>query len=255
MKMTRPVTALFALLTCLTLTTPACLAADAPGGGGSIDAILSRHVEAIGGRAAIEKITSRVLRGSFAGFGMTTPADWTMYAKAPNKVASDMELPGLGRMLDGFDGQVAWSKNPFTGLRLKEGQELAKQKRDADFYRDLHTRTTYTNLTLKGTEKVAGADATVLEARPTPDTIERMYFDPKSGLMVRQDSEFNLAEGRVKLQIAFSDHREVSGIRYAHLMNFTITLPEQPAAEFSIRVKEIKVNENIDDAKFAKPAE
>jgi zinc protease len=229
-------------------------AAESAGGEKPIDTILTQYLEALGGRAAIEKQTSRVMKASFEGFGMPAAADWTMYSKAPDKQMSEMEIADMGKMLDGFDGQVAWSKNPFTGLRIKDGQELTKQKRDADFFRNLHFKTTYTNLTAKGTEKVDGADVSVLEAKPSGDTLERFYFDAKSGLLVRQDSEFDMGEGRMKLQISFSDYRVVDGIKYPYLMRFNMAIPGQPAAEFSIKVKEIKHNEAIDDAKFAKPS-
>lgn len=229
-------------------------AAEAAAATPSVDAVLAKYVDAVGGRAAIEKQTSRVIKAALEGFGMPAPMDWAMYTKAPNKTLSEVDIPGMGKMLDGFDGQVGWSKNPFAGLRVKEGPELAKQKRDADFYRDLHLKTAYTNLTVKGTEKVADADAVLLEAKPTPDTSERMYFDAKSGLLVRQDSEFDTPEGRTKLQIVFSDYRESDGVKVPYAMRFNMTLPGQPAAEFTIKVKEVKHNETIDDAKFAKPA-
>jgi zinc protease len=246
--------ALSAVVALVCFTDRTTRAAEPTGGERQVDAILTQYLEALGGRAAIEKQTSRIMKASFEGFGMPAAAGWTMYSKAPNKQMSEMEIEGMGKMLVGFDGHVAWSKNPFTGLRVKDGQELAKQKRDADFYRDLHLKTTYTNLTVKGTEKVDGADAFVVEAKPAGDTLERLYIDAKSGLLVRQDSEFDMGEGRMKLRIFFSDYRVVDGIKYAHLMRFNADIPGQPAAEFSIKVKEIKHNEVIDDAKFAKPA-
>jgi hypothetical protein len=229
-------------------------AAEAASGDKQIDTILTRYVEALGGRAALEKPTSRVLRASFEGFGLPAPVDWTLYAKAPNKQVSEMELGGMGKMLDGFDGQVGWSKNPFAGLRLKEGEELAKLKRDADFYRDLHFKTTYPNLTVKGKETIEGAEAIVLEAKQSGEAFERFGFDAKTGLLVRQESQFDMPEGRFKMLVLFSDFRAVDGVKYPHVMRFNMTIPGQPAAEFTVKVKEIKHNEAIGDAKFAKPS-
>ena len=57
----------------------------------------------------------------------------------------------------------------------------------------------------------------------------------------------------MKLHMLFSDHRVVGGIKYPHLMRIRTDIPGQPGAEFSIKVKEIKHNEAIDDSKFAKP--
>jgi len=246
--------ALTGLVALAPLTRLSGLAADAAPADKQIDAVLDRYTEAMGGRAAIEKVTTRIMKASFEGPGMPAALDWTQYAKAPNKQLAEIDIAGMGKMLDGFDGQVAWSKNPFAGLRVKEGDELAKQKRDADFYRDLHLRTVYTNLTYKGTEKVNGADVSVLEAKPSAEAVERWYFDAANGILVRQDSEFNTADGRMKLQMLFSDHRVVGGIKYPHLMRIRTDIPGQPGAEFSIKVKEIRHNEVIEDAKFAKPA-
>jgi len=243
-----------AFLTLAPFASPIARAADPLAGDPQIDRVLERYAEAIGGRAAVEKLTSRIMKASLEGLGMPAAVNWTLYAKTPNKQVSEMEIAGMGTIQEGFDGQVAWSKNPFAGLRIKEGEELAKQKRDADFHRELHLTTTYTNLTAKGTEKVNGADAFVLEAKPTANALERWYFDAASGLLVRQDSEFSAADGRMKLRVLFSDYRPVDGVKYPHLMRFSAAAEGQPGAEFSITVKEVKHNQTIDDSKFAKPA-
>ena len=67
--------------------------------------------------------------------------DWVLEAKAPNKQFSEFNNSTLGAVADGFDGTVAWSKNQ-SGVRVKEGEELAKTKRDADFYRCLNLKVT-----------------------------------------------------------------------------------------------------------------
>lgn len=253
----RKPTHLFSLVTGLAVVLGSTLTAGGAESGArdpKIDAVLTRFVEAIGGRAAVEKQTTRVLKGSLEGLGMPPGATWQMTAKAPNKQVSEVDIAGLGKMLDGFDGQVGWSKNPFAGLRVKEGPELAKLKRDADFYRDLHLQTTYSNLTYKGPGKAGTNDVEWLEARPTPDSLERMGFDAKTGLLLRQQSEFEMNEGRVKLDITFEDYRAVDGIRFPHTMRFNMESPGQPPAEFNIKVLEVRHGVTVADAVFAKPA-
>src|SRR6266545_6186472 len=133
------------MLLCLALLS-AARAADAPP---SVDSVLDKFLEACGGRPAIEKIKSRTIKGDLDLMGST--ADWVLEAKAPNKQFSGFNNSILGVVADGFDGTVAWSKNQ-SGVRVKEGEELAKTKRDADFHRNLNLKKLYPDLHYKGTE-------------------------------------------------------------------------------------------------------
>jgi len=248
--------ALLSLVSVLALTplvTQAVRGAESGSRDPQVDTVLTRYIEATGGRAAIEKVSSRILKATFEGLGLPAGLDWTLYAKAPNKQVSEMEVAGMGRVAEGFDGQVGWSLSPFAGLRVKEGQELAKLKRDADLHRDLHMQTTYPDLAAKGSAQVNGADAVMLEAKPAADSIERFYFEAKTGLLVRQDSEFPTPDGRMKVQMVLSDFRAVDGVKYPHVMRFGVAMPDQQAIEFTIKVTQVRHNVPIDDAKFVKP--
>src|SRR2546429_9193315 len=70
------------------------------------DEVLAGYVAALGGRAALEKITSRVAKGSFdvSGIAMSGPVE--IYAKAPNLMLLVLKMPGQETFKDGFDGKV-----------------------------------------------------------------------------------------------------------------------------------------------------
>jgi hypothetical protein len=234
------------LLICATLVLPARAAVDAP----TVDSILDKYVEASGGKAALEKIKSRVVKGEIDLLGSTS--DWQMSAKAPNKQISELNSATLGVITDGFDGTVAWSKNP-SGLRVKEGEERAKTKRDADFYRDLKLKTLFPDLAPKGTDKVDGEEVHVLESRPSASSKERFSFSVKSGLLIRQESELEGPQGKVAATVRLDDFRAVDGVKYPFNLKFKINTGGQDF-EFGIKVKELKHNVAIEDARFAKPA-
>jgi hypothetical protein len=221
--------------------------------GQSVDPILDKYVEAIGGKEAVRKVNSRVLRGTLenTNFGLNTP--WTQQTKAPNKQVSHVEIPGLGAIRDGFDGTVAWSQNPMAGNRVKEGDEGAKAKRDAAFYRDLDLKTAIPGLALKGETKVGTEEAYVLEGKPTPTSLERLYFSKKSGLMLGQDSELTTADGAVSTKISLDDWRPVEGIKIAHSLRLKVTAAGQPEMEFTIKLTEVKLNVPLEDSLFQKP--
>ena len=220
--------------------------ADNPPG---VDSILDKFVEASGGKSAMEKIKSRTIKGDLDLMGST--ADWMLEAKAPNKQFSGFNNSILGVVADGFDGTVAWSKNQ-SGVRVKEGEELAKTKRDADFYRYLNLKKLYPDLAYKGTDAVDGEEVHVLESKPSPSSRERFSFSAKSSLLIRQESEFEGPQGKLGLSVRLDDFRAVDGIKYAHRLKFKIGAGDQEL-EFAIKVKEVKHNLVIEDAKFTKP--
>jgi hypothetical protein len=234
------------ILLCLALLSEARGADNPP----SVDSILDKFVAACGGKSAIEKVKSRTIRGELDLMGSTT--DWLLEAKAPNKQLSGFNNPALGDVADGFDGTVAWSKNQ-SGVRVKEGEELAKTKRDAEFYRYLKLKQLYPNLSYKGTDKVDGEEVHVLECKPSASARETFSFSTKSNLLIRQESEFEGPQGKIGVTVRLMDFRPVDGIQYAHSLKFKIRAAEQEI-DFAIKVKEVKHDATIEDAKFSKPA-
>ena len=237
---------IFAFPFCLALGFAARAADNTP----TVDSILDKFVEAAGGRSAIEKIKSRTVKGEVDLLGSTS--DWVLEAKAPNKQFSGFNSPILGAVADGFDGTIAWSKNQ-AGVRIKEGEELIKTKRDSDFYRDLNLKKLYPDLGYKGTDKVDGEEVHILESKPSASNRERFAFSTKSNLLIQQESEFESPQGKIGVTVRMTDFRAVDGIKYAHSMKFKIRFGEQDL-EFAIKVKEVKHDAAIEDAKFSKPA-
>jgi hypothetical protein len=218
----------------------------------TVDQILEKFVQAIGGQAACEKISSRVMKATLESPTLGGSMPWEMYSKAPNKQLSTFEITGFGVIRDAFDGRVAWSQSPM-GLREKSDDELLKVKRDAEFYRDLDLKKHYPGLAVQGTAKVGAEDAYRLESSPTPTSRETLYFGARSGLMLRADSEYATSTGKVQASALLEDYRPVDGVKVPFLIRLTLTTPEQPEMSLIIKCSEVQHNVPIDDAKFAKP--
>jgi outer membrane lipoprotein-sorting protein len=220
----------------------------------TVDSVIAKSLKATGGKAALEKIKTRTIKAVIEAEGMAAGSTFELVAKAPNLLGSRVELAGLGTIEDGFDGKTAWNKSSFGGTRLKSGDELAKTKRDAEFHTALKLKQIYPDLALKGTSKVKGEDAHVLESKPTPTSTERIYISEKTGLTVRQESIIQGEPGEVKTVMDTSDHRAVDGIMMPHLLKMSIATPDQTYS-FTVIITEVKHNVAVPDSRFAKPAE
>jgi outer membrane lipoprotein-sorting protein len=215
----------------------------------SVDQVLDKYVKAMGGQAAIEKLTSRVSKGTFEMDQVAGAGAEEIDAKAPNKQYMVTDAPNFGQVRRGFNGAAGWEDNPQMGLRDITGPELATMKRDADFYGAVKLKEHYPKMTVKGKESVKGHDAYVIEATPPDGAADTMYFDADSGLLVRLQREAEGPNGKVTVDITFDDYREVDGIKLPYVTRFSMG-----EFAFTIKLNEVKHNVPIDDAKFDKPA-
>jgi hypothetical protein len=119
--------------------------------------IVNKHIKALGGREAIlaHKSMRAVGTLSVPASGIEGPLEMIQAAE-PNRMMLKTSVPGIGEILEGFDGSHAWSVNPMTGAMLKVGKELTQTKFDADFYKELYDPKNYTLKTVEKTTCPAG---------------------------------------------------------------------------------------------------
>ena len=215
----------------------------------TVDEILAKYEKAVGGKAAFEKLTSRVSKGTFDLGEMGSPGTTEMYQKAPNKEVSITDIPGFGVVRSGSNGAVAWLDTPQTGVEEQTGDVAAAMKRGADFYQQIRLKVAYTKMAVKGKESFDGHDVYVIVATPAEGSPELLSFDAGSGLLVREQTQIQAPQGTIDIDTRLGDYREVDGVK----LPFEI---HQVRSDFSftIKITEVKHNVPIDDAKFEKPA-
>src|SRR5262245_45439078 len=157
---------------------PSSSAAASP----TIDEILDKYVKALGGKTAIEKLNTRIVKGSFDIEAANMSGSFENFQKAPNKSATKISIQGFGDINSVYDGAKGWSNDPFSGFRELSGTELATSKREADIHGALNFKKNYSKLVVKGKEKVESSEAYVVEATPEEGSPEKFYFDTNSGL-------------------------------------------------------------------------
>lgn len=209
----------------------------------SVDMILEKYVQALGGKEAIQKLTSRVRRGSVEMQGVSASGSVERYQKAPNKLMSIQRIPGYGIIQTVFNGSVAWYQRPEVSLQQLKGRPLADLQRQAEFYWPLKLKEIFPKMTLRRKEKVGGYEAYVIEAIPAEGSPEELSFDTQSGLLIRQ--AIKPGEGLGTVVTRFEDYREVDGVKLPHTIR---------QGGLIIRYTEVKHNVLIDESKFDKPA-
>lgn len=214
--------------------------------------VLDRFIEASGGAETIKSLKSLALKGDVTS-PMFGSAKWQMLAKAPNKRLMITSMEGMGDMKEGFDGKVAWTSSPFTGLVVKEGAEAEKAARDADFYRDLHMTQTYPGLHLVRADKVGDEPVWVAEAAPVGGMVERFFFSQKSGYIIQHESVPAGSQQGARTVTRFSDFRRIDGQVIPHSMEIQTRTPDGNSFTIQLKITEVSRNVPLDDSLFAKP--
>lgn len=213
------------------------------------DQILAKYTEALGGSAAIEKLKTRSMKGTWlTSDGITL--GYEVYQIAPDKLFTILNTPKQGVFERGFNGQTAWEKSD-RGVRDLAGTQLFYLKRYPDLFKDIKLQGQFTRINYGGKEKIDGKDVYVLRGFGVDGKGERLYFDAQTGLLLRRITSTPTVVGVIPEQVDFEDYRDVDGLK----VPFTIRITSIDSFYSSTRkFTEIKLNVPVDETKFNKPA-
>src|SRR5580704_4189900 len=124
--------------------------------GPAADQLLDKYLQAVGGAAAIEKITSRVMKGAITFGDRNVPID--IYSKDPDKRVSFTHTLD-GDSVTAFDGHEGWLGIPGHAVREMHGPDIDGASMDADLHFAAHLKEMFTKVEASGMEKIGERDA------------------------------------------------------------------------------------------------
>ncbi len=213
----------------------------------TVDEVLDRYIEALGGAAALKAVTSRTTKGTLDVIGHSRGGSYETYEQAPNKMLHVFQAPPLATVKVGFNGRTGWVTNR-NGLRMLKGVELARVQRDADFYASLGLKKNFTKVTLAGMSKIGYRDVYVIDLQPALGMAQRIYLDAQTHLLARVNTALTFGPVSEHVEMYLDDWREVDGVK----LPFTISY-RFPKLTLSINIKEIRHNVALDPTIFDSP--
>jgi hypothetical protein len=217
----------------------------------TLDQVLARYRQALGGDAALKRATSRVVKFSQAQPGGSTEKV-EIYQKAPNRIfmTSTSSDPRRGTRIEGYNGSFGWAQ---FGDRKPAGlmhSDLDQIARSAEFFPAVDLRSRFADVKLLGRQKAGDREVYVVSAvAPDSSSRDRLYFDAKSGLLVRRYVESKTLLGYIPFSIGYDDYREIDGVRIPYRLQWST-----PRESWTEVVTDLRQNVPVDDAKFSMPA-
>ena len=210
------------------------------------DQLFAAFAHALGGREALERITTRVEKGNLV-FGPTrVPIE--IYAKAPNKRVS-ISHNVKSESITAFDGTSGWFSN--TGMPIRDMYRTDAQSAmvDAIFDLPLDAPRIFSDMHAGEPEKLGDRTMFVVWGRGQGVPLTKFLFDEQTGLLMRMERYNDVGLGLMPVRVDYSDYRDADGIK----VPFRWTL-SRPAGRFSIQIDTVMQNVAIEDSKFARPA-
>lgn len=200
----------------------------------TVESILNKYIEAIGGKAAVEKVESVVMtaQAEIQGQKLDLEAKTTKDGKSSQVVS--------------MNGNVV-SKTVYngeTGFAVMQGQKIALQdeqlaalKAEANPFPELNAK----NAKLMGMEAIEGKDAYAVSM--SDDTT--VYYDVETGLKVQSVKTVTQGPQTMSVPTGYSNYKEAKGVKFP----YTITQSFGPQT-IEFEVSSIQINEGVSPGDF-----
>jgi outer membrane lipoprotein-sorting protein len=216
----------------------------------TLDQILAKHYEAIGGKDAWKNLQGMKQTGKMSMAGMEAP--FTVYNKRPNKLRVEFEIQGMKGM-QVFDGTDGWMVMPFMGSN--EPQPLPKEAldqmiSDADIEGVLlDSAAKGHQVELVGKEDLEGTPVYRLRVKLKSGNQMDFFLDAEHFVTLQTLAKATFQGTEMEITSKLSNYKPVGGLMVPHSL---ATL--NPMGEQVMTIDTVEVNPPIDDALFAKPA-
>lgn len=218
----------------------------------TLEYVLARYYEAVGGVEAWESIRSMRVSGTMTmGRGMVVP--FTRLLKRPDKIRMEFTMQGMTG-IRASDGRTAWMLMPFRGRSEPEvlGGNMARGlMREADIGGPLinYQQKGHT-IELLGLVETDGTEAYKLEVTLKTGNVQFYFMDAEYFLPIKTLGRRSMRGNEVEVETVISDYKSVDGVMMAHSFQ---TAGMQGRGGQALTIETIELNVEIDDSAFAMP--
>lgn len=214
----------------------------------TINQILEKNLEAMGGLKTLENLDSAVSKGTVVLGQIPGKLPYVSYFKKPGKFRLEIDIQQWGKLIHVINGNRGWSVE-YQG-KVHEMNEEHRQVllRTNDPLAILKLKQNYTELTFKGKQLLEKKEAWVIAGKTPPGSTELLFFNVSTCLLIGFKYEEETPNGSMETLTLYDQFKPVQGLKIPFF------ILQKGEDEFSITIEEIQVNVPVDEALFAKPA-
>jgi len=217
----------------------------------SVDDIINKHIEALGGMDSLNAIKTLKMTGKFGGGGFEAPVTITM--KRPDMVRMEMNFQG-NSMVTAYDGTTAWQINPWSGKpdpekmpaeRTKDMKEMA----DIDGALVNYKQKGYT-AELMGKEDMEGSEVYKIKLTDKDGDVRFSYLDAQSYLLLKETQKRKINEKEIEAEKYFGNYQKFGGVMMA--LSMDVRAKGETQGQIGT-VETVEINPVVDETIFKMP--
>lgn len=212
--------------------------------------VIARHIEAVGGRAAIEGHSSLHATGAVEIIGQGLVGEMEIYSAAPDKALQIVRFADVGvETRTGYDGEVGWSVDTMMGERLLQGGELQQLVDESDFYADLHDAGKFESMETVEKLEFDGRTAHKVKLVYSSGREVVEYFDVESGRMIGVEGVQETLMGSINVVTYLREYGDFAGV----MLPVTMVQEMGPGQTLRLTIQAVDYDD-VDPAVFELPA-
>jgi hypothetical protein len=174
----------------------------------SVDAVLDRYKQALGGVDSIARVQSETVHGEIDGTGMVKKWSFIYFAK-PFKTLSKVTRADGTEIMSGFDGSISWSVYA-KGASIDKDTAPEAVRRDADLHYALHQPAYFKKLEFNGVTEFEGHSCYWLHGITHWGKDNNQFYDVRTGLLHGYRYQADDSSGTVMI-VLFEDYKSFGG--------------------------------------------
>jgi hypothetical protein len=239
------------ILTIVMVVCAAAFAADAPQL--SVDEIIMRHIQALGGQQKLDAIQSVITRGEYREGSFSIPGAFMARMRPYYKTICDPRGK-ISDVCEGYDGSAwEWYEDPGVVVRTV-GPAAAAARHGLDLFDSLvDYKPQGTKIELLGTESFNGKPAYNLHVTLADGFERHLLVDTQTFLIVgdRRAAPIHAFGEPVRSENRLSDYRQVNGVLFSFLVVEVDISTGRELNRFT--AQSMEVNAKLDASFFAPP--
>ncbi len=216
----------------------------------TLDEVLEKHYKATG-QEKVESVKTISVKAKMSMMGMDMPM--TIQMKKPDKFRTENEVMGQ-KVIAGFDGEKGWMKNPMAGSGITDlgGAELKKAMNEANILESSLFNYTKKGYSAELIGKVSSDGEPAYRVKLTKDdgSVEDYYINADNYLVSKVKAKVKSMGQTVDVETKVLEYKDFNGIKVGVKMEV-----ENPMGTISMVLEDVKLDEEMDDAIFARPSE
>jgi len=218
----------------------------------TVDALVARNVAARGGAEAWRGVSSLQFTGQMdVGRGLKVPY---VLEQKPGKMRFEFVFDGE-TAIECYDGTAGWKVVPFKGRKTPEpmtAEELREAAEPADLYGPLFDYASRGHkVELLGREQVQGRDAFKLKVTLRAGAVRWVYLDAESALEIKVEALRRRGSREQRVETLYGDWKATQRLLIPRRYE---TRTEGPTPSHVLTVETVRVNPQLDDARFTMAA-